>query len=67
MVNRERYDGEWKKDKREGKGILWCSINQTRYEGEFEAGLKHGPGYMYLASGAVFEEKWKRGENLDRK
>ena len=37
--NGDRYEGEWKNDEREGKGIYYLN-NGDRYEGEWKNGNK---------------------------
>ena len=36
LTNGDKYDGEWKYDKRDGLGI--CYQNKTEYEGEWRNG-----------------------------
>ena len=38
-----RYEGEWKNDEKEGKGIKYYN-NGDRYEGEQKSGNKEGKG-----------------------
>jgi len=56
----ERYKGEWKKDARDGPGILWSS-NNTKYVGTFKNDKKSGQGKIYFADGSIFDEKWNNG------
>lgn len=45
-----KYDGEWRDDKKSGKGTsfthlgLYIFSNRERYEGEIEDGIVHGKG-----------------------
>ena len=41
--NGDTYDGEYKNDKKDGKGI-YISIEGYKYEGEFKDGLRQGKG-----------------------
>lgn len=43
FANGDRYNGEYKNGKPDGKGIYtWA--NGSYYDGEFKNGLKHGKG-----------------------
>ena len=42
----DRYEGDWKIDKYEGKGIYYYS-SESRYEGDFRNGLKEGKRIYY--------------------
>ena len=42
----DRYEGEWKNDKREGKGIYYYKSG-SRYEGEYKKNKKEGKGIYY--------------------
>jgi len=53
----QRYEGEWKEDKRCGFGkILYA--NGDRYEGEWLDNLKHGQGKFYYTNGNFYEGGW---------
>ena len=60
MLTREsgtRYEGEFKDDKMDGKGIYsWPSGNS--FEGEFKNGLMHGHGVKKFANGKVQKGQW---------
>ena len=48
------YDGEWKNDKQDGKGILYYHkdpFTGERYEGDFKNGKKEGKGIIYFNNG----------------
>ena len=42
----DRYEGDWKNDEREGKGI-YTDISGDRYEGNYKNGLIEGKGIFY--------------------
>ena len=44
-INNEKYEGDWKNDKREGKGKLIYS--KGIYDGEWKDNLKNGNGKIY--------------------
>ena len=53
----QRYEGEWKEDKRCGFGkILYA--NGDRYEGEWLDNLRHGQGKFYYTNGNFYEGGW---------
>ena len=54
LKNGDRYEGEWKNGKIEGKGI-YCRNNGDRYEGDFKNGKREGKGILYLNNGLVCE------------
>ena len=55
----EKYDGEWKNDKYEGKGIYYYK-NGDRYEGDWKNGKREGKGIYYYSYGDR-----KMGDYLD--
>ena len=52
MPNIQVYDGEWKDNKKNGRGTLRYSDGDV-YDGEFKDGLKHGRGTFRYANGKV--------------
>eukprot|EP00940_MAST-03C_sp_MAST-3C-sp2_P001415 g1415.t1 len=64
------YDGEWRNQKRHGKGVL-VDVNGDRYEGSFEDGVPHGFGTRiyafdmidgkFVKDGRKYEGEWKFG------
>ncbi len=55
-----RYDGELKRDRMHGIGLLVWS-NGDRYEGEFRDGLMHGDGDFSFANGDRFVGEMRNG------
>ena len=47
--NGEKYEGDWKNDNKEGKGILY-SNKGNRYEGDFKNGLFEGKECINIVS-----------------
>lgn len=54
------YRGNWKKDRRNGHGIL-IQNNGKRYEGEWLDDKRHGFGIEELPSKYRYEGRWKLG------
>ena len=50
----ERYEGELKNGKREGKGVFYFK-DRSRYEGNRKNGVKEGKGIIYFNSGSRYE------------
>jgi hypothetical protein len=56
----ERYDGEMKQGKRDGRGVqTWA--NGDRYEGEFRDGKQNGRGVFSFGSGERYAGQFKDG------
>ena len=56
------YEGEWKDDKREGKGIMFLNNYWTeaqKYEGEWKNDKREGKGSLICKNGNVYEGEWK--------
>ena len=45
-----RYEGEYKRDKKSGYGVLYY-VDGNRYEGGWKDGKKHGYGTKHYANG----------------
>ena len=51
--NGDKYEGEWKKDKKEGEGVF---IDRNgKYEGEYKNDMKEGKGTIYYNNGNVYD------------
>jgi hypothetical protein len=60
-ANGDVYEGEWKADKPEGKGIARLS-NGDSYDGDWKAGKPHGFGVARDATGNVqYAGEWING------
>ena len=53
----ERYEGNMKEGKREGKGVSYYT--NSRYEGEWKDSKKHGKGILFSKDGTREEGEWK--------
>ena len=62
---RVMYDGYWKDDLFDGKGIMKWK-NNDRYNGEWKNGLKEGKGTYYYENGDIYEGEFKNN-NKDGK
>eukprot|EP01006_Ploeotia_vitrea_P031291 TRINITY_DN63609_c0_g1_i2.p1 TRINITY_DN63609_c0_g1~~TRINITY_DN63609_c0_g1_i2.p1 ORF type:complete len:453 (+),score=184.66 TRINITY_DN63609_c0_g1_i2:54-1412(+) len=58
--NGDWYDGMWKNDRMEGRGVLHFDNDKCVYTGSFHANLKHGPGVLTTPSGK-FEGQFQKG------
>lgn len=55
------YEGEFKEDLKNGKGICeWSS--GSKYEGDFVNDERHGKGKMTWRDGTVYEGQWAKGQ-----
>ena len=59
--NGDKYVGEFKDDKPNGKGTYTWSDGR-KYEGEFEDGKQNGQGTYTFLNGDKYEGEWKEGE-----
>ena len=62
----DKYDGEYKNGKREGKGTYTFSDGK-KYIGSFKNGKMHGQGILTSSSGNSYEGKWEKGRYLNIK
>jgi hypothetical protein len=51
--NGSKYEGEWKDNKRHGKGIFYDSDGSKHYEGYWKSNKKHLYGIAYWSNGNV--------------
>ena len=58
---RKKYEGDWKNDKMEGRGMLYLN-NGNKYEGHFNNDLKEGKGIYYFNNGDRYEGDWKNND-----
>jgi hypothetical protein len=62
----DKYEGEWKEDKRHGKGVVtYAGQNGTiseKYDGDWVDGKMHGFGKYYYNDGGVYEGEWFEGQ-----
>ena len=53
-----KYEGQWRKNKRDGKGIYKWKGGFANYIGEFKKDKKHGYGKMSYGDGASYTGAW---------
>ena len=54
----ESYEGEWKNDMKQGKG-LYRYINGATYEGDWKNDCQEGKGIYLFADGSYYEGDWE--------
>ena len=54
MVNGDRYEGDFRNELREGKGIMYY-YDGEKYEGDWRNGIKHGKGIYYFKEKVIGE------------
>ena len=60
----KKYEGEWKKDKKDGKGIFNYG-NDESYEGDFKNDLRSGYGVYTSSNGEKWEGQWVNNNKAD--
>ena len=56
--NGERYQGDWRKDRRSGRGVF-TRADGARYDGEFDDGWIHGRGaYLFADGRRLYDGAW---------
>jgi hypothetical protein len=65
-ANGDVYEGDWKNDVREGKGVFTCSKDGPSaghvYDGEWKNGKQHGIAVYTYPSGKKEIEEWEDGK-----
>jgi hypothetical protein len=66
-----KYDGQWKNDKKKGRGIFISSHYNDdtfgiRYEGEFNNDKFEGKGICKYSNGDIYEGEWKNNKQYGR-
>lgn len=70
MINtrsQERYEGEWKDGKREGRGVEYYSDGEKKYVGNFLGGRYNGNGTYFYKNGDKYVGKYKNGMMNDER
>ncbi|CAM9546050.1 unnamed protein product [Heterosigma akashiwo] len=57
----ETYEGEWDRDKMQGKGKMIFATGAT-YEGDFQASLFHGEGTYTWQDGSTYTGGWRENK-----
>lgn len=60
VTGQARYEGNWVKDHKGGKGLLRLKDGDV-YEGGFKDGFYHDSGILRWKNGDVYDGKWKKG------
>lgn len=53
-LNGNTFEGEWREDRKEGRGVYTYTTTGEKYEGEWRNGERNGKGNYYYAYGDVF-------------
>src|SRR5689334_13036979 len=53
-INGERYDGDWKNNRKDGKGIM-IFLNGDKYDGEWKNDKMHGVGSYFKVGNETTE------------
>ena len=60
--NGNKYEGDWKNEKRDGKGIFYWNDGR-KYEGDFKNNIREGNGILYYTNGKIEKNGiWKNDE-----
>jgi len=65
-TNGDKYTGEWKLDKRDGKGTC-VSKSGAIYDGDWVTGLRHGYGVKSVIRNSEYEKQYSGGWANDKK
>jgi hypothetical protein len=61
-----RYEGEWKNDKMEGRGVFNNNSTGEKYNGYFRNSVKEGIGIFTWSNGDSYSGKWKNDKKDGR-
>ncbi|WP_435357600.1 hypothetical protein [Emticicia sp. SJ17W-69] len=70
MINpktEEKYEGEWRNSKREGRGVEFYADGEKKYVGNFKNGKYEGNGSFFYKNGDKYVGKYKNGLMNDEK
>lgn len=70
MINpktEEKYEGEWRNGKREGRGVEFYADGEKKYVGNFKNGKYEGNGSFFYKNGDKYVGKYKNGLMNDEK
>ncbi len=70
MINpktEEKYEGEWRNGKRDGRGVEFYADGEKKYVGNFKNGKYEGNGSFFYKNGDKYVGKYKNGVMNDEK
>lgn len=70
MINpktEEKYEGEWRNGKRDGRGVEFYADGEKKYVGNFKNGKYEGNGTFFYKNGDKYVGKYKNGSMNDEK
>jgi hypothetical protein len=70
MINpktEEKYEGEWRNGKRDGRGVEFYADGEKKYVGNFKNGKYEGNGSFFYKNGDKYVGKYKNGAMNDDK
>ena len=63
----EKYEGEWRNGKRDGRGVEFYADGEKKYVGNFKNGKYEGNGSFFHKNGDKYVGKYKNGSMNDDK
>ena len=63
----EKYEGEWRNGKRDGRGVEFYADGEKKYVGNFKNGKYDGNGSFFYKNGDKYVGKYKNGAMNDEK
>ena len=63
--NGNRYDGEGKNSKKDGKARFYFNDGKIIYDGYYKDGVRHGKGTWYYSDGDSRQAKYNMGNKIE--
>ena len=63
----EKYEGEWRNNRRDGRGVEFYANGEKKYVGNFKSGKYNGNGSFFYKNGDKYVGKYKEGLMNDEK
>lgn len=64
--NKDKYEGYWDNDLRNGKGTYWVCIGKNKYRklytGDWKNNQKEGHGIFFYKDGSCYDGQWKNSK-----
>ena len=64
--NKDKYEGYWENDLRNGKGTYWLCIGKNKYRklytGDWKNNQKEGNGIYFYKDGSCYDGEWKNSK-----